>query len=55
MPYSVRKQGDQWAIVRKDDGKVVGHSDSKAKAEASVRARMASEHGKGKTSGTRGR
>jgi hypothetical protein len=47
MPYEVKKQGGQWAIIRKTDGKVVGHSDSKAKAEASVRARMAGEHGGG--------
>lgn len=46
MPYSVRKAGDRWAIVRKTDGKVVGRSDTKAQAQASVRARMAAEGGK---------
>lgn len=43
MPYRVKKQGDKWVIVRADTGAVVGHSDSKAKAEASVRARYANE------------
>lgn len=52
MPYTVRRDGDRWAIVRKTDGKVVGRSDSKAAAEASVRARMSGEHGGGKD-GTR--
>lgn len=47
MPYRVRKQGDSFAIVRSSDGKVVGHSATRAKAEASVRARMAGEHGGG--------
>jgi hypothetical protein len=46
MPYKVIRQGSRWAIVRRDTGKVVGHSDSKAKAEASVRARMAGERKK---------
>lgn len=45
MPYTIKKQDRKWAIVRKTDGKVVGTSDSKAKAEASVRARLAGEHG----------
>lgn len=43
MPYSVKKQGAKWAIVRKTDGKVVGTSTSKKMAEASVRARMSGE------------
>lgn len=46
MPYSIRKSGNKWAIVRKEDGKVVGKSDSKADAEASARARMAGKHGR---------
>ncbi len=46
MPWAVKKQGNRWAIVKKTTGKVVGHSDSKAKAQASVRARYA--HTKGK-------
>lgn len=46
MPYSVRKASKGgYDIVRKDDGKKVGHSDTKAKADSSVRARLAGEHG----------
>ena len=45
MPYKVVKQGGRWAIVKPDTGKVVGHSSSKEKAMASVRARLAGEHG----------
>ena len=43
MPYAVRKSGAKWQIVNKDTGKVVGTSTSKAKAEASIRARYAGE------------
>jgi hypothetical protein len=43
MPYSVRPIAGRWAIIRKADGKVVGHSDTKQKAEGSVRARMSAE------------
>lgn len=44
MPWKVvpGKNG-KWNIVRSDTGKVVGTSSSKAKAEASVRARYAAE------------
>ena len=45
MPYTIRKAGVKFQIVRKTDGKVVGTSDTKAKAESSVRARLAGEHG----------
>ena len=45
MPYKVIKKGTKWAIVNKDTGKVVGMSDSKSKAESSVRARLGGEHG----------
>ena len=46
MPYKVIKsRGKGYDIVREEDGKVVGHSDTKGKAESSVRARMASHHG----------
>jgi len=48
MPYSVRKSGTKYQIVNKDTGKVVGTSDSKAKAEASIRARYAGEGGNAK-------
>ncbi len=45
MPYGLRKEGGKWAIIRRDTGKVVGHSNSQEKARASIRARLAGEHG----------
>lgn len=39
MPVSVRKGEKGWLIVEKSSGKVKGHSDTKAKAEGSARAR----------------
>jgi len=36
MQYLIKKRGYKWVIIRKIDNKVVGHSDSKAKAKASV-------------------
>jgi len=47
MPYRVgtkRKKG--WPILKKEGGswKVVGYSNSKSKAQASIRARYASEN-----------
>ncbi len=50
MPYRVekRKGPKPWKIIRKDDGKVVGSSSSKKDADASVRARLAGDHGWGK-------
>jgi hypothetical protein len=47
MPYDVKKQGGKWAIVRTSDNKVVGRSETKGQALASVRARMANEKGAG--------
>lgn len=48
MPYSIkiakRKKKKRYLIVRKTDGKVVGHSSSRAKAGASVGHRMRGEH-----------
>lgn len=42
MPWTVKKaSGAGYDIVNKDTGKKVGHSDTKAKAEASVKARYA--------------
>ena len=42
MPWSVRKsKGGGYDIIKSDTGKKVGHSDTKSKAEASVRARYA--------------
>ena len=45
MPYTIRKSGNRFRIVRKDTGKVVGASSSRADAQASIRARLAGEHG----------
>lgn len=45
MPYTVKKVGSKWKIINKNTGKTVGTSNSKAKADASVRARLAGEHG----------
>jgi len=45
MPYIIKKSGSKFKIVNKETGKVVGTSDSRAKAESSVRARLAGEHG----------
>jgi hypothetical protein len=41
MPWSVRKDGDRWAIVKSNTGEVVGYSDTYEKAMAAVRARYA--------------
>lgn len=47
MPWGVRKsKRGGYDIVRKDTGRKVGHSTSKAKAKASVRARYANYKGK---------
>lgn len=45
MPYVIRKgKGARpWKVIKKDTGKVVGSSVSKAKAKASIRARYANE------------
>lgn len=39
MPWEVKKSGNKYAIYRSDTGKIVGHSTSRKKAEASVKAR----------------
>lgn len=42
MPWKVKKaKGGGYDVVKADTGKKVGHSDTKAKAQASVRARYA--------------
>ena len=43
MPFKVKKSGKGYAITKY--GKTVGHSSTKAKAQASVRARNAGAHG----------
>lgn len=50
MPWSARKSksGSGYDIVKSDTGKVVGHSETKAKAEASIRARYANYKPAGK-------
>lgn len=45
MPYDIKKSGAGYNIVKSSTGEVVGHSDSKAKAQASVNARNAGAHG----------
>jgi len=47
MPYRVeRKTGARpYKIVNRGTGKVVGSSTSKEKADSSVKARLAGEHG----------
>lgn len=40
MPWSTRKNPNGgWDIIKSDTGKKVGHSETKAQAQASVRAR----------------
>jgi len=48
MPYSIQKRTGPrpWKIIKKSTQEVVGTSMSKAKAEASVRARYWGEHRK---------
>lgn len=46
MPYKVTKASSGGYDIKKaDTGKTVGHSDTKAKAQASVNARNAGAHG----------
>jgi hypothetical protein len=47
MPHAARSagRGRGFNIVNKATGKVVGHSNTKAKAQASARARDAAAHG----------
>jgi hypothetical protein len=54
MPYRIEYQKDHknakgepapWAIINEDRNEVVGSSETKENAEASVRARLAGEHG----------
>jgi hypothetical protein len=44
VPYTVRKsKRSGYDVIRSDTGKKVGHSSTKAKAQASVRARYANK------------
>lgn len=46
MPYSIRPKGDRFEIVRREDGKVVGTSDTQEKAERSIGYRVKAEREK---------
>jgi hypothetical protein len=50
MPYAVvKKDGPRpFKIIRKDTGKIVGSSTTRAEAQASIRARYANEKKRGK-------
>jgi hypothetical protein len=41
----VRKRGDEWVVVQKGSGRVLSRHKTRAQAEASFRAMMASKHG----------
>jgi hypothetical protein len=43
VPYSIRKAGSGYAVVKKDSGKTVAKHTSKAKAQAQIRAIYANE------------
>lgn len=45
MPYDIKSVNGGFDIVKKDTGKVVGHSKTRKDAEASIRARFAGEYG----------
>jgi hypothetical protein len=54
MPYQIEYQEGHmnskgepapWVIINKDRNEAVGSSETKEKAEAAVRARLAGEHG----------
>jgi hypothetical protein len=49
MPYSIRKKGNKWVVVKTDSGKVVAGNKtdlSREQALAAMRARYAHEKGK---------
>lgn len=43
MPYKVVKRGNRFAVVKVSDGKTMGKHESRAEAEAQVRALYAAE------------
>jgi len=45
MPWTLRKKGSKWEIIKKTTGKVVGKSDSEAMARKSIGARYVAEKG----------
>ncbi len=46
MPYGIRKEGEKWVVVNLRTGKVYGTHDSRASAEAQVRALRANTNEK---------
>jgi len=57
MPYTIRKQGSEWVIVKESSPgrwKVISHHKSREKAKAAMRVRQGVEHG-WKPTGKRGR
>lgn len=43
MPYDVRKRGEQYCVIKRDDGENMGCHDSKKKAEDQRKAILANE------------
>jgi len=43
MPYTIKKQGEQWCVVKDSDGKVMGCHDTPAKAKDQLAAIYANE------------
>lgn len=52
MPYDIRKRGNKHCVIKRDDGKVMGCHDSRAKAERQRRAIHAGEKATSDTGGT---
>lgn len=38
MPYSIKKAGNKYVVVKKSDGKILGHHSSKEKAQRQIAA-----------------
>lgn len=43
MPYDVRKRGEQYCVIKRDDGENMGCHDSQKKAEDQRKAILANE------------
>jgi hypothetical protein len=46
MPYAIKKSGNQWKVVNRETGRVLGTHPSKVKAEAQLKAVYANTGGK---------
>lgn len=46
MPYTIKKQGEQWCVVKDSDGKVMGCHDTKGEAQDQMAALKANEAGR---------